>query len=57
MSMSKAVSKRIKITRNDKLVRRPMAVGHFRTRTNAKAIRNKRRTRPLAISIQTLKNY
>lgn len=57
MSMSKSVTDRIRITKNAKLVRRPMAVGHFRTRTNAKAIRNKRQPRDLGIALKTLKNY
>jgi len=57
MSISKTLSKRIKITKNGKIVRRPMGVSHFRTRTNAKAIRNKRRTRSLNFSLKTLKNY
>ncbi len=55
--MNKSATKRIRITRNGKLVRRPMAQGHFRTRTNAKGIRNKRKSRPLEISLKTLKNY
>ena len=55
--MNKSLSKRIRITKNGKIVRRPMAVSHFRTRTNAKAIRNKRKNRPLDFSIKTLKNY
>ncbi len=55
--MNKAVTDRIKITNRGKIVRRPMAVGHFRTRTNAKAIRNKRKSRSLGLSLKTLKNY
>src|ERR1700722_19008057 len=41
---SKSFTKRIRITKNGKIVRRPMAVNHFRTRSNAKGIRNKRKT-------------
>ena len=57
MSMNKSATDRIRITKNGKMVRRPMAVGHFRTRTNAKGIRNKRHSRPLGLSLKTLKNY
>ena len=57
MSMNKSITDRIKITKRGKVVRRPMAVGHFRTRTNAKAIRNKRKSRSLGMSIKTIKNY
>ncbi|MGC9598945.1 MAG: hypothetical protein ABSE18_00995 [Minisyncoccia bacterium] len=55
--MSKSVTDRIRITKNGKIVRRPMAVDHFRTRTNQKNIRNKRQSRSLGMSIKTLKNY
>ena len=55
--MNKSATKRIRITRTGKLVRRSMGVSHFRTRTNAKAIRNKRRLRALDLSLKTLKNY
>lgn len=34
-----------------------MGVSHFRTRTNAKAIRNKRKSRSLNFSMKTFKNY
>jgi ribosomal protein L35 len=57
MTMSKSVTDRIRITKNGKIVRRPMAVDHFRTRTNQKNIRNKRQSRSLGMSIKTLKNY
>lgn len=55
--MNKTLSKRIRITRNGKIVRRSMGVSHFRTRTTAKSIRNKRKTRDLNFSLKTLKNY
>ena len=55
--MNKSATDRIRITKNGKMVRRPMAVGHFRTRTNAKGIRNKRHSRGLGLSLKTLKNY
>ena len=56
-TMNKSASQRIRITKNGKLVRRPMGVGHFRTRTTQKSIRNKRKSRPLGFSVKTLKNY
>ncbi|MGC9968305.1 MAG: hypothetical protein ABSC29_01060 [Minisyncoccia bacterium] len=55
--MNKSLTKRVKITRNGKIVRRLMGVSHFRTRTNAKGIRNKRKTRSLNFPMKTLKNY
>lgn len=39
---TKSFSKRIRITKTGKAVRRPMGVNHFKTRKNAKGIRNKR---------------
>ncbi len=57
MTMSKSITKRIKFTKNMKIVRRPMAQGHFRTRTTAKAIRNKRKGRSLGLPLKTLLNY
>ena len=55
--MNKSVTKRLRITKNGKTVRRPMGVSHFRTRTTAKSIRNKRKSRPLGLSMKTIKNY
>ena len=54
---SKTLTKRIRITRTGKVVRRPMAVNHFRTRANAKGIRNKRKTRGLDYPLKKLINY
>jgi ribosomal protein L35 len=54
---SKSLTKRIRITKNGKIVRRPMAVNHFRTRANAKGIRAKRKTLSLGLPMKTLKNY
>jgi ribosomal protein L35 len=54
---SKSLTKRIKITRNGKIVRRRMGVGHFRTRKNSKMNRDSRSTRGLNMSLKTLKNY
>ena len=57
MSISKSLTKRVRITRNGKVVRRPLAVGHFRTRHTAKTIRNRRKTRSLNFPMKTLLNY
>jgi ribosomal protein L35 len=54
---SKTLTKRIRITKNGKVVRRGMAVNHFRTRSNAKGIRNKRKTRGLDHPMKSLLNY
>ncbi len=55
---NKSLSKRIKITRNGKIVRRSMGVNHFRTRKSAKNIRGKRKTRSLGgISMKKLASY
>lgn len=57
MSMSKSITKRIRFTKNSKIVRRPMGQGHFRTRTTQRVIRNKRKGRTLNIPMKTLLNY
>ena len=54
---SKSFTKRIRITRNGKIVRRPMSVNHFRTRANAKGIRNKRKTLSLNYPMKKIANY
>lgn len=40
--MKKAISKRIRITKNGKVMRRKMAQGHFRANKSRKSIRGKR---------------
>jgi ribosomal protein L35 len=55
--MKKSILKRITITKNGKIVRRPIAVNHSRTRKNSKAIRGKRKTRGLAIPMRSIVNY
>ncbi len=44
MKTRKSITKRIRITRRGKIIRRPMAVDHFRTRKSKKSIRSKRKT-------------
>lgn len=55
--MKKSITKRIKLTKNGKVVRRPMAVNHSRTRKNAKAVMGKRKSRGLAIPLRNIINY
>ena len=54
---SKSFTKRIKITKNGKIVRRRMGVNHFRTRKNSKMNRDAGKTRGLDMSLKTLKAY
>jgi ribosomal protein L35 len=54
---SKTFTKRVRITKNGKMVRRRMAVNHFRTRANAKGIRNKRKTLSLNYPMKKISNY
>ena len=42
--MKKSFKKRIKVTKNGKMVRRKMAQNHFRAKRSGKQKRNKRRT-------------
>ena len=54
---TKSFTKRIRITKNGKVVRRRMAVNHNRTRQDTKTNRNTTKTRGLNMSMKTLKNY
>ena len=54
---SKSFSKRIRITKNGKIVRRSMAIDHFKTRKSTKTNRNSRKTKSLDIPMKTLLNY
>jgi len=44
MSLQKSFSKRIRITKNGKIVRRPMRLDHFKTRKSTNNVRGKRKT-------------
>jgi len=55
--MRKSITKRIRITKNKKVVRRPMAVDHFRTRSTQKGIQKKRKNRGLNYPLKKLLNY
>jgi ribosomal protein L35 len=57
MSLAKSVSKRIRITKNGKIVRRPMGVNHFKTRKTGRGIQGKRKTLSLDHPIRTITNY
>jgi len=54
---SKSLTKRIKITKNGKIVRRSMAIDHFKTRKSTKTNRNSRKMVSLNISLKKLLNY
>lgn len=44
---SKSLAKRVRITRNGKMVRRPLGVNHFKTRKSNKNLRDKRKGRAI----------
>ena len=53
---SKSVTKRIKITKNGKIVRRRTGVSHFKTRKNTKMNRDSRKSRSLDMPLKTILN-
>lgn len=55
--MRKSVSKRIRITRQGKVMRRSMNTDHFRTRKTTKNIRKKKGTRGLDYPINKILNH
>jgi ribosomal protein L35 len=57
MPLKKSLAKRIRITRNGKIVRRPMGVNHFRTRKNGRGIQRSRKTLSLDYPMKNLTNY
>jgi ribosomal protein L35 len=57
MSLSKSLKKRVRITNNGKIVRRPTGVNHFRTRKDARKIQGKRKTLSLNYPIKKIINY
>ena len=54
---SKSFTKRIRITKNGKVVRRPMAIDHFKTRKSTKTNRNARKTLSLGVPMKKMLNY
>jgi ribosomal protein L35 len=57
MSLAKSVRKRIRITKNGKVVRRPMGVNHFKTRKTGRAIQNRRKSLGLDYPLKKLASY
>ena len=55
--MKKSVSKRIKITKTGKVIRRAMGVDHFRTKKSKKLLRHKRKSLGLNLSKKSILNY
>ncbi len=55
--MKKSVSKRFKVTKSGKLLRRRMAVDHFRTRKTKKNMRGKRKRVGLDYPAKKILNY
>jgi ribosomal protein L35 len=53
---NKSVSKRIRRTKNGKVLRRPMGVNHFKTRKNGKGVQKKRGTRTLEMTNKRIAN-
>jgi ribosomal protein L35 len=51
---SKSFTKRIRITRTGKVVRRPMRLDHFKTRKSANNVRSKRKTLSLDYPLRNL---
>lgn len=45
--MRKSLTKRVRITKTGKVIRRPMRTDHFRTRKSTKNIRSKNKTKGL----------
>lgn len=47
-STTKSLSKRVRVTRTGKLMRRPLGVNHFKTRKAKNNLRDKRRVRTIS---------
>ena len=54
---TKSFSKRIRITKNGKAVRRVMGLNHFKTRKNANGIRTKRTQRTLNFTAKQISAF
>jgi len=55
--MKKSVSKRIKIKKNGKIIRRSMAIDHFRTRKSKRNLSRKKRMLSLNFPKKRILNY
>lgn len=56
-NMKRSVQKRIRITKRGKVIRRPMAVDHFRTKKSRKLIQKKRQGKGLDYPIKKVLSY
>jgi ribosomal protein L35 len=54
MAHGKSLSKRIRITKNGKIVRRPMRLDHFKTRKSTNNVRGKRKNRSLDYPLKNI---
>jgi ribosomal protein L35 len=57
MAIPKSVTKRIRITKNGKVVRRPMGVNHFKTRKTGRGIQHRRKSLSLDYPMKKIVNY
>ena len=53
---NKSFSKRVRVTKTGKVIRRRMGVNHFKTRKNAKGIQKKRGTMLLDMTSKRMAN-
>ncbi|MEK7089247.1 MAG: 50S ribosomal protein L35 [Patescibacteria group bacterium] len=57
MKTSKSISKRIRITKNGKVMRRAMALGHSRVNKSSSQMKRKKLSRGLVNSKELIKKY
>ena len=57
MKIKKSFSKRFKVTKRGKIVRRSMGIDHFRTRKSKKSLRNKKKNIGIDYPARKLLNY
>lgn len=55
--MKKSFSKRIKLTRTGKAIRRASAQDHFRAKKSTRQLKRKKLMRPLSFSKKTINKY
>ncbi|RJQ27774.1 50S ribosomal protein L35 [Candidatus Parcubacteria bacterium] len=53
----KSVTKRIRVTKNGKVARRPMALGHSRSNKSGTQMGRKKGDRGLSLPMSTIKKY
>ena len=54
--MKKSISKRIRITKSGKIIRRAMSLGHSRANKRTTQIKRKKGARSLSMSVNKIKN-